>query len=339
MRRKYANQLGSNGQAMIKRDMVESGLMKRAEGNATLLDVGSDASYSGQVAIGTPAQDFYLILDTGSSDLWVAGTACTSSSCRSTNLFNSGSSSTYQSSNAPFDITYGSGAAEGIIATDTVSLAGFTVTGQTLAVVNGTTANVISYPLSGIMGMGWKSIAQTGGTPFWQELASSGAWSDPEMAFFLQRYRGVVGATTIEQEGGQFTMGGTDETKYTGSINYISFSSSDEDYWRIPMQAITVQGNAISSISNREAAIDTATTLIGVPSSDASAIYAQIPNAEAMSASSGYQGYWQYPCSTNVSITLQFGGLAYSMSNADMNLGSFTNDNSMCTGAVFEMDL
>jgi hypothetical protein len=57
------------------------------------------------------------------------------------------------------------------------------------------------------MGLGWKSIAQTGATPFWEELASSGAWSDPEMGFFLQRYRGVVGAGVYEKDGGQFIMG------------------------------------------------------------------------------------------------------------------------------------
>lgn len=58
-----------------------------------------------------------------------------------------------------------------------------------------------------------------------------------------------------------------------------------------------------------------------------------------MSQSSGYEGYWQYPCSTNINATLQYGGLAYSISNADFNLGPFTSDQSMCTGAFFEMDL
>lgn len=87
-------------------------------------------------------------------------------------------------------------------------------------------------------------------------------------------------------------------------------------------------------------AIDTGTTLIGVPSSVAQAIYAQIPNSQAMSASSGYAGYYQYPCSQTVNITLQFGGLSYSISDADFNLGAFSQqDTSMCTGAFFEMNL
>jgi hypothetical protein len=59
-----------------------------------------------------------------------------------------------------------------------------------------------------------------------------------------------------------------------------------------------------------------------------------------MSASSGYEGYYQYPCSTNVVVTLQFGGLSYRISSQDFNLGAFnTRDSTMCTGAFFEMNL
>lgn len=57
------------------------------------------------------------------------------------------------------------------------------------------------------MGLAWQAIAQTGDTPLWQALAASGSWTDPEMGFFLQRYRGDVSANTVEYQGGEFTMG------------------------------------------------------------------------------------------------------------------------------------
>ena len=72
-----------------------------------------------------------MIIDTGSSDLWVAGTSCTSSSCRGVTLFNSAQSSTFTVDPTSFDITYGSGEATGSTASDTVTMGGFTVTGQT----------------------------------------------------------------------------------------------------------------------------------------------------------------------------------------------------------------
>jgi hypothetical protein len=266
-----------------------------------------------------------------------------------------------------------------------------------VAVVNATSSNLIVNPLSGIMGLAWKTIAQTGATPFWQNLASDGAWSSQEMGFYLRRWRGVTGVTHLETSGGEFTMGwvrlacertirttvqggegrggragrgtdaglsGVDSSKYTGDINYISIPSGNTDYWRVAVQGMTVQNDSISLVgllcsdslsvpmyqmcipnsrwilqSSPQTAIDTGTTLIGVPSSVLQSIYAQIPNAEPMSASTGYSGYYQYPCSTTVSSSLQFGGLSYSISNADFNLGSFTRDPSMCTGAFFQIDL
>ncbi|WRT69275.1 uncharacterized protein IL334_006259 [Kwoniella shivajii] len=348
LRKKYQDHLGERGQDLLKRDVLEAdyelsrrSLGRRASGSVQLTDVGIDASYSGQVSIGSPAQDFLLIMDTGSSDLWVAGSTCESSSCTGVSTFQSSSSTSYSTSNAAFNISYGSGDADGYLATDTVSLAGFTVTGQTFAVVTSTTARLISSPLSGLMGLAWKSIASSKATPFWQALAASGSWTDAEMGFYLARYRGDNYATSVETEGGELVLGGTNTSKYTGSINYVSIDSDDLDYWRIPVQGTTVQGSqiSISSSGSPQAAIDTGTTLIGVPTTVAQSIYSQISGSEALSASSGYDGYYQYPCDTTVNVTLQFGGLSYSISQADMNLGSFTRDTSMCTGAFFEMDL
>ncbi|ORY24226.1 endopeptidase, partial [Naematelia encephala] len=337
LRSKYAAHLGERGTELYERDHAEL-LRKRATGTVSMTDVGIDASYSGQVSIGTPAQDFLLILDTGSADLWVAGTGCTSETCGTSTIFEQSSSSSFSTSYTSFDITYGSGEAEGFLSTDTVAMGGFTITGQTFAVVNDTSAQLISDPLSGLMGLAWKSIAQSGATPFWEALAASGSWSSAEMGFFLQRYRGDASASSVETNGGEFSMGGLDTSKFTGDMNYISIDSSDLDYWRISMQAITVQNSTVSETA-RESAIDTGTTLIGVPTTDAQAIYALISGAEEMSAETGYEGYWQYPCSTDVSVSLQFGGLSYSISNADFNLGSFTQDTTKCTGAIYDMDL
>ena len=82
--------------------------------------------YYADVDIGTPAQTMSLVLDTGSADLWLPTSSCGSSTCSSLTKYDTSASSTYQSSEQTFEITYGSGAVSGVMAGDTVALAGYT---------------------------------------------------------------------------------------------------------------------------------------------------------------------------------------------------------------------
>jgi cathepsin D len=75
------------------------------------------------------SQSFDLILDTGSSDLWFATNPCVSCPA-GTKLFNTSASTTLQTGTERVSLKYGSGAAQGGIAQDTVSMGPFTVTSQ-----------------------------------------------------------------------------------------------------------------------------------------------------------------------------------------------------------------
>ena len=68
-------------------------------------------------------------MDTGSSDLWIETTQCTN--CPRVNAqLNTGSSSSIQTTSNSVSFSYGQGQAQGTMATDTVSLAGFTIGSQ-----------------------------------------------------------------------------------------------------------------------------------------------------------------------------------------------------------------
>jgi hypothetical protein len=201
----------------------------------TLADHNSDASYSASVSIGTPSQQFDLAIDTGSSDLWVADTSCSSSSraCSSLTVFQTGSSSSLKNSSTTFRIAYGSGSASGTLATDTVALGGYSVVAQTIALVDEMSAALISSPMSGIMGFGFQPLSVSNAMPWWQSLASSSGWSQPLFGVYLQRFRDVPSAASTEAQGGVLTLGGTDSSLYSGSISYVSVSQPK--YWNIPI--------------------------------------------------------------------------------------------------------
>ncbi|KAL7408890.1 aspartic peptidase domain-containing protein [Mrakia frigida] len=325
--------------------------MEKRDVTVTLQDENIDASYSAAVTIGTPTQEFDLILDTGSSDLWVAGTECLISSCNDITKYDPTSSSTFSNSTTAFKISYGSGDASGYVATDNIGLGGSTVTGQTFAVVTETDSGLISAPISGLMGLGFTALAQTEAAPWWVSVSSS--WTQDLFAFKLARFRGVTGASAVEENGGTVNFGTLDTSLYTGDINYITVTQ--QLYWQIPALGVTVDGTSIdinvttssqssftgsssSTLGFPETAIDTGTTLISVPTATAASIFAAIDGSEAVTAS-GYSGYYQYPCSSTPSVAINFGGISYTISSTDFNIGRLTSGSSMCLGGIYGNDL
>ncbi|KAG8927180.1 hypothetical protein FRC00_002232 [Tulasnella sp. 408] len=99
---------------------------------------------------------------------------------------------------------------------------------------------------------------------------------------------------------------------------------------------MTVQGNTLNAASTILAVIDTGTTLVGGPASSIASIYSNIPGAQPGGA--GYEGYWQYPCDTDVSISMKFGdGPSWPINPADFELARIGQG--VCIGAFFELDL
>ncbi|CUA78135.1 Cathepsin D [Rhizoctonia solani] len=305
---------------------------KRASGINELVNVGTDSSYYGSIAVGTPPVAFNVILDTGSSDLWLASSTCYTG-CQKVPTFDAANSTTFKNLTTAFSIRYGSGQAAGELGSDTVQMAGFQVTGQTFALADQVSSGLLSNPVSGLMGLGWSSIASSGAVPLWETLAKNNQWTDPVMSFFLTRFIDVNGARS-QEPGGEFMMGGTNTQLYTGDIDYVNIPSGQESYWLIPLTGVGVGGtNILGSTVN--AAIDTGTTLVGGPTSSIEAIFAQIPNSQA--GTGDLDGYYLYPCSTSVTITMTFSSRTWSIDPADFML--MRASSSMCVGAFFALNL
>nr|XP_005892693.1 PREDICTED: pregnancy-associated glycoprotein 4 isoform X2 [Bos mutus] len=143
-----------------------------------------DIFYVGNITIGTPPQEFQVIFDTGSSDLWVPSIDCNSTSCATHVRFRHLQSSTFRPTNKTFRIIYGSGRMNGVIAYDTVRIGDLVSTDQPFGL------SVEEYGFAhkrfdGILGLNYWNLSWSKAMPIFDKLKNEGAISEPVFAFYL----------------------------------------------------------------------------------------------------------------------------------------------------------
>jgi hypothetical protein len=77
-----------------------------------------NTQYFANIAVGTPAQNFTVVPDTGSSNLWIYSSTCSNVACWYHSTYSAEKSSTYVADGQSFDITYGSGSISGFVSRD-----------------------------------------------------------------------------------------------------------------------------------------------------------------------------------------------------------------------------
>jgi len=132
------------------------------------------------------------------------------------------------------------------------------------------------------------------------------------------------------------TLGGANSTLYQGDMDFQTFTDPAKggSFWLQTIAGITVNGKTVGLISSGSAAIDTGTTLIGGPTQDVTAFWAAVPGAIA---APGNPGMFAFPCTTNLNVTISFGGPSWPISPADMNIGPLDTARKMCLGAIFDL--
>ncbi|KAL7331935.1 hypothetical protein PS15p_204053 [Mucor circinelloides] len=252
--------------------------------------------YMATVHIGTPAQRFNVILDTGSSDLWVPSNTCSKDLCPY-NAFDPKKSSTYKDLNQGFDILYGTAYAVGEYGSDSVALSGVTVTRQQFAIVNETkglypsTTGSATQP-DGILGLGYPGLTTVSNegsnyNPLLFNMVEQKLIPKPVFSFSMGGKMANIGWI------GELTLGGANPDRYTGDIEYIPVipeSKSDPyEWWQSFGQGFTVvseNGTVAADIrleQDRLTVFDTGTTLTYVDMSFAKKIINSITGQTSFS--------------------------------------------------------
>nr|XP_042098583.1 pregnancy-associated glycoprotein 3 isoform X5 [Ovis aries] len=156
------------------------------DSNVTILPLRNmkDIFYVGNITIGTPPQEFQVVFDTASSDLWVPSIFCNSSTCSTRVRFRHRQSSTFRLANKTFGIMYGAGKMKGVVVHDTVRIGDLVSTDQPfgLSVVE---SGFEHRQFDGVLGLNYPNLSFSKTIPIFDKLKNEGAISEPVFAFYL----------------------------------------------------------------------------------------------------------------------------------------------------------
>lgn len=281
-----------------------------------------NAQYFTEVSLGTPPQNFKVILDTGSSNLWVPSAECSSLACFLHSKYDHGASSSYKPNGTEFAIRYGSGSLEGYVSQDTLNLGDLSIVKQDFAEATSEPGLQFAFgKFDGILGLGYNSISVDGVVPPFYSAWDQGLLDEPKFAFYL-------GSDSSSEEGGVATFGGVDSSKYKGEITWLPVRR--KAYWEVKFDGIGL-GDEYAELENHGAAIDTGTSLIALPSG-----LAEIINSE-IGAKKGWTGQYSVDCearSTMPNMTFTLGGHNFELTPYDYTL----EISGQCISAIFPMD-
>ncbi|XP_073398569.1 gastricsin-like [Dendrobates tinctorius] len=212
-----------------------------------------DTYYYGQISIGTPPQNFLVLFDTGSSNLWVPSASCESEACGNHNVFNPSQSSTYTTNGQQFTMSYGSGSVSGVFGYDTVSVQGLTITNQEFGLTYSESGSSFYYSkFDGIFGMAYPAMSAGGATTAMQGMLQQNLLNNPIFSVYMG------------SQSGEVIFGGVDNSLYSGQILWAPVTQ--QVYWQIGIDAFSVNGQATGWCSDGcQAIVDTGTSPLTIP--------------------------------------------------------------------------
>ncbi|XP_061703435.1 napsin-A isoform X2 [Syngnathoides biaculeatus] len=289
-----------------------------------------DAQYFGVISIGSPPQDFTVLFDTGSSNLWVPSIHCSffDVACWLHHRYNSKKSSTYVENGTDFSIRYGRGSLSGFISQDTVNIAGLSVPGQQFGeAVKQPGVTFALARFDGVLGMAYPSISVANVTPVFDTAMAAKLLPQNVFSFYISRDPAAA-------VGGELMLGGSDPQYYTGDLHYVNVTR--KAYWQIKMNEVGVGNQLALCKAGCQAIVDTGTSLIVGPSGEIRALH------KAIGALPLLMGEYIIDCKKIDSLPLisfNIGGKMFNLSGEDYVMKESQMGSSICLSGFMAMDI
>ncbi|XP_017582738.1 PREDICTED: renin [Corvus brachyrhynchos] len=301
----------------------------------TLLTNYLDTQYFGEISIGTPAQTFKVVFDTGSANLWVPSYKCSPlySACVSHSRYDSSKSRTYIANGTGFAIRYGTGSVKGVLSQDIVMVSpGIHKIHKIHKIHTPGAAGSARRHVGGVFWGGWALHVSP--------LCPRSALTPLQLLGWDFGGKGnhsrCVGHARNAplKAGGEIILGGSDPAYYTGDFHYLNVSRSG--FWQISMKGVSVGAEILFCREGCSVAVDTGASYITGPAGPVSVLMKAIGAAEVA------EGEYvvdceQVPQLPNISFHL--GGKVYGLSGPAYVLRQSQYGEDVCVVAFSGLDI
>ena len=194
--------------------------------------------YIGLLGIGTPPQYLEVVFDTGSSDIWIPSSSCTS--CGSHKLFDGSLSSSYSvlydehtGSAKKFTISYGSGDVSGNIAIDKITLGNLVVDDVYIGEVTSEDSAIAAFDMDGICGLAFDGLSRVSSPNLFESLV----YTYPNITQSFSIY--LSSDPDDQTKSSQITFGGYDLSIVSANASFyytpVVKNSASLTYWTVAL--------------------------------------------------------------------------------------------------------
>lgn len=227
-------------------------------------------AFFGKISIGSPAQSFAVVFDTGSGNLLVPADDCKSEACQAHARFLQSKSPTMkevycdgtaysEDQEAPHDevtITFGTGEIWGRCLQDNICIGSVCERGSFIAATYESRNPFKAFAFDGVLGLGLPSMSQGADFNFMHRLSGKKSLHNPLFSVFL---------SDSDSEVSEVTFGEIKQEHLASSIFWVPVAR-DSGYWEVQIQDMTID-NAPQKLCNEcYVAVDTGTSELAGPS-------------------------------------------------------------------------
>lgn len=248
-------------------------LKKRVSAQVVQVEVGKTAAvhkmaYFGEVSVGTPAQKFSVVYDTGSGNLLIPGQGCRDTACKRHDRFDEQQSHTVKEMNCDgsamskglkhdaLTIHFGTGRISGKCLEDKICIGSLCASGSFVAATEESYHPFASFSFDGVLGLARDKMAHRPEFSLMARMVRDKLLLAPIFCVFL---------SDSDDEKSEITFGEVKKDHMASDLFWVPVSRAS-GYWEVKIEDITFNNKQQKLCEDCRVAVDTGTSELAGPS-------------------------------------------------------------------------